>query len=232
VIELLAWDSQLLGRKMGRIIAKPSSLAELEAAVTTARGDGFQYLMRRIGHDEFDTTRWFEQTGFCVADIGVVWQCDPHLTVAKANASLATTPTENAIPILQKAMHRIWNDSRFYHDPFFSESDADLVFAEWVKNSVTRQAAHAAFTIGNLSLITCKKLEDNRGDIPLVGVHPSQQGKGLGRHLVARALQWFRDNGCKSVTVRTQLRNIAALNFYRSVGFAVGWTDLTVSKTL
>jgi GNAT superfamily N-acetyltransferase len=232
MIELLPWDSQLLGRKLGRIAQKPCAIADVAAAVEKARQEGFQHLMRRLHHDEFHTVRWFEQSGFCIVDIGVVWRCESTLDIANADASQATVAVESQIPSLQRAMHRIWNDSRFYQDPFFTERDADLIFAEWVKNSVTGQAANAAFTIGNVSLITCKKLADGRGDIPLVGVHPSHQGKGLGRHLVARALQWFRDNGCSTVTVRTQLRNVSALNFYRALGFGVGWADLTVSKIL
>jgi GNAT superfamily N-acetyltransferase len=232
VIELLAWDSQLFGRKIGSIVTKPESRRDVESSVATAKDEHFKYLSRRLRYEEFDTVRWFEESGFHVADIGVVWQCKSDLSIGNADVTKASVPTPDDIPQLQHAMHRIWNDSRFYHDPFFTESEADLVFAEWVKNSITGQAAHAAFTVDNVSLITCKRLADGRGDIPLVGVNPSHQGQGLGRHLVARALQWFRDNGCRTVTVRTQLRNIPALNFYRSIGFTIGWTDMTLSKSI
>ncbi len=232
MIELLTWDSQLLRRKMGTIVAKTASCADLELVLAKGKADDYQYLMRRLRHEEFDTLRWLEQSGFCVADIGVVWQSPSDLVIANADTTKVTVPTDKDIPSLQQAMYGIWNDSRFYHDPFFSAAEADIVFAEWVKNSVAGSAAHAAFTIGNVSLVTCKKFADGRGDMPLVGVHPSAQGQGLARHLVARALEWFRANTCKYVTVRTQLRNIRALNFYRSLGFTIAWTDMTVSKTL
>lgn len=232
MIEPVSWDSRFFSRKIGRVSVCPSSLEGLTAALDAAKSEGFQSLMRRIGHDEFDSVQMFERAGFCLVDAGIVWTCSAQHRIQTEGADPTRQATVADIPALQQSMRRLWTDSRFYHDPFFSTEEADRLFDAWVQNSVTGQAADAAFTVDNLALVTCKKVDGNRGDIPLVGVHPSQQGKGYGRWLVARALQWFSDNGCRTVTVRTQLRNVDALNFYRSLGFVVGGADMTVSKIL
>jgi hypothetical protein len=45
-------------------------------------------------------------------------------------------------------------------------------------------------------------------------------------------MAWFGAQGAARVTVRTQLRNLGASNFYRAQGFVLAGTDLTFSRIL
>ncbi len=50
--------------------------------------------------------------------------------------------------------------------------------------------------------------------------------------LVARAMQWFRDQGCEYVEVGTDQNNIAAIRTYEGAGFRTIYCSLTLSQRL
>jgi len=52
-----------------------------------------------------------------------------------------------------------------------------------------------------------------------LAVHPTAQGRGLGRSLTVDALQWARRRRCLSMMVNTQDANLGALHLYESLGF-------------
>jgi mycothiol synthase len=63
------------------------------------------------------------------------------------------------------------------------------------------------------------------GEIFVVGVHPAEQGTGLGRALVRAGLQRITDAGVRTGLLYVAADNDAALALYRAVGFEVTRTD-------
>lgn len=61
--------------------------------------------------------------------------------------------------------------------------------------------------------------ERGAGSVQNVGVVPEHRGLGLGRALVARALEGFRAAGCRRVTLEVTAENEPAVDLYRSLGF-------------
>lgn len=57
------------------------------------------------------------------------------------------------------------------------------------------------------------------GAIQNVGVIPSCRGLGLGRALVLRSLEGFRDYGVRRVSLEATAENVPATALYRSLGF-------------
>lgn len=57
------------------------------------------------------------------------------------------------------------------------------------------------------------------GSIGLLGVADNARGLGVGHTMIISALDWFRMQGCTSVQVVTQGRNIAAQRLYQRCGF-------------
>ena len=57
------------------------------------------------------------------------------------------------------------------------------------------------------------------GAVQNVGVVPAHRGLGLGRALVLKALQGFRDAGLRRVYLEVTAENRPAVELYRSVGF-------------
>lgn len=57
------------------------------------------------------------------------------------------------------------------------------------------------------------------GAIQNVGVAPQHRGKGLGRCLVAKAIEGFRQVGLRRVYLEVTAENCKAVNIYRGIGF-------------
>jgi len=58
-------------------------------------------------------------------------------------------------------------------------------------------------------------------------VHPQHRGAGIGRRLVDELAVRARAAGLRALAVETQNTNVAAVRFYRGVGFAIEGIDLS-----
>lgn len=77
-----------------------------------------------------------------------------------------------------------------------------------------------AFDDGGLAGFCWTKVhEDGAGEIYVIGVDPSRQGRGLGRPLVVAGLQSLADRGVTTGMLYVDGANTAALSLYRSLGF-------------
>lgn len=63
------------------------------------------------------------------------------------------------------------------------------------------------------------------GSIQNVGVAPAHRGFGLGRALMLRSLQGFRDMGTRRVRLEVTAANEPAVELYRSLGFSLRRTS-------
>ena len=59
------------------------------------------------------------------------------------------------------------------------------------------------------------------GAIQNVGITPHQRGLGLGRALVLKSLEGFRQAGVRNVYLEVTAENKAAVSLYRSIGFRI-----------
>jgi|GEM_PF-1230864 len=140
--------------------------------------------------------------------------------------------TADDIPDLKKLVRPLFRESRFYSDPFFSKKDADNLYKSWIENSVKGEAADVVLYLPRTGFVTCKKTGRKSGSIVLVGVRKDARGKGVGTALVREAMNWFGKENIESVTVRTQLKNVKAMNFYIGLGFLVRGYDLMFGRIL
>lgn len=62
------------------------------------------------------------------------------------------------------------------------------------------------------------------GAIQNIGVVPASRGRGIGRELIRRSLQGFRDAGCRIVTLEVTVHNLAAIRLYQAMGFVYAET--------
>lgn len=232
LVESAAWDSEFFGRRLGVLRDVPRKARDLRTALDAARDAGFEHVTCRVGEATFDALPVLGLCGFYVTDSGIVWRAPAAAIAGRRRGASIETPGEDAIGTLLAAMSGLFKDSRFYHDPFFSRVEADRLFDAWIANSVRGQAADATYAIGGDAFIACKRLDEREGDIRLVGVRAERQGEGLGRELIAAAMEWGATIGMASMTVRTQARNVGAMNFYRSLGFTVAHADMTLCKML
>ncbi len=62
--------------------------------------------------------------------------------------------------------------------------------------------------------------EGHRGWINYLAVHPDHRRGGLGRLLMAAAEKRLVDLGCPKVNLQVRASNLAAVEFYRRIGYA------------
>jgi mycothiol synthase len=68
------------------------------------------------------------------------------------------------------------------------------------------------------------KIEENLGEIYVVGVHPGVAGHGLGRALMRAGLARLHERGCRTAALYVEADSLGPVHLYRSLGF----TDFTV----
>jgi GNAT superfamily N-acetyltransferase len=121
--------------------------------------------------------------------------------------------------------------SRFYFDRGFRRSACDAMYRKWIERSLTGEMADrvivARDTAGSPSGFVTLCMDSDCGDhldsgrIGLLAVDSESRGKGLGRALAMRGIEWLAEKGCGAVRVATQARNVAAMRAYTGMGFAV-----------
>ena len=238
MIKELKWDSAFFKRKIGQLQVSRETLHEVPRAVEKARVEKFRYLLCRLNAQDTYLIRELESTGFYLCDIGVTWQkrtAGLTPTGAGSRGFFAGAPPRRAagedVPMLRDVVRSLFRDSRFYHDPFFSEEEAERLYQTWIENSVKGEAAEIVFCVPGKGVVACGK-SDHSGKIVLIGVKEDARGQGIGRALTEKAMEWFIDQGLDSACVRTQLRNLGAMNFYCRLGFTVTEYDITLGKVL
>ena len=238
MIKELTWDSELIKRKIGFLTIDAGNLSSLGNALKQAGKEGFQYLLCRPEFQDTELIRTLESEGFYLTDVGVTFGIGTKEFLARnmaggpESADRITTATRRDIPALKKLIPSLFSESRFYHDPFYSEEEADTLYRAWIENSVNGQEADIVFYIPETGFVTCKKTVKDSGKIVLFGVKKKNRGKGYGTALLFRAMEWFAGQGADFVDVRTQLKNLKGMNFYLRFGFFIKAYDLMFARVL
>ena len=70
-----------------------------------------------------------------------------------------------------------------------------------------------------------KRHDEHTGEIYVVGVHPSFQGRGLGRRVALEALTHLANTGCTDALLYVDPDNGSALELYQSLGLRLARVD-------
>jgi len=235
MVDVLGWDSAFFGRKMGVLSDNLSSPTQVASDLSAAGTQGFEYLICHPAVEDAAAIRTLEAAGFYLTDVGVTWSCEAQAYLAKAAPvpdgaiRLATTAD---VPRLSAEAQTLFRRSRFYSDPFFTTEEADRLHAAWLANSVSGQAADAVLINPESGFVTCKLTKDGHGEVALIGVWEGGRGRGAGRDLMTAAVTWFISRGVATVRVKTQVKNLRAMNFYHRLGFDLCAMDMTMGCML
>jgi ribosomal protein S18 acetylase RimI-like enzyme len=227
MIQELKWDSELFGRKIGRVVPVTDD-STLKNLIAEAREGHYRYLGCRVPAQDIAIIRLFESNGFYLTDLGIVFERGTEGAMVAGGS--AREGTLKDVDVIKKIAKGLFRGGRFYTDPFFSEEEADSLYQAWAENSL-RGFADRVFLVEEKGFITCK-VSGETGNIPLIGVTNKDQGRGIGAVLVLNALNWFERNNVKLVTVRTQAGNSRALKFYWRLGFCIRSADISMGKIL
>ena len=238
----LDWDTAFFGARMGAVVRVPAGTTalpaydDLGAALGAARAAGYAHLIFRTVVDDFPAIWAAQAAGLRLVDVGV------DSTLAIVRRSLAVGPSNLAvraaaeadIPVLQAIAADAFTMSRFSVDPFFTVDEVRDFHRTWTFNLCRglAQTVLVAESAGAVAGFIACTASDGEGRIALIATHPDFRGRGVGRTLVAAALDWFDQVNCRVVHVKTQAQNLSALALYHRSGFTVSRTELTFSIAL
>ncbi len=229
----LEWDTTFFGVSIGQ--AEAASPADVEAAELWAERGGIRCVYLLVAADRFDAARAAESRGFFLTGVRMTWSRPAR--VDGPGVSVVDMVIRNArpsdIPALEQIAATSYGDSRFYADPNFSRASCDRLYETWIRSSCEGWADRV-LTVerdGRVAgYVSLHRRANAQGVIGLVGVALEARRLGVGRALVAAAMDWFRDQGVDHVSVATQAQNIGAIHLYQQVGFTVSHVDLWLHK--
>jgi dTDP-4-amino-4,6-dideoxy-D-galactose acyltransferase len=117
--------------------------------------------------------------------------------------------------------------SRFRTDPIFPEAAFLRLYSEWIRRSTLREVcsevlvadapSSVASNILGFVTVTCS---NDTSSVGLIAVRPDARGGGLGKALLAGAIDAAQRTRCSRIRITTQQSNEAACALYRKLGFS------------
>jgi dTDP-4-amino-4,6-dideoxy-D-galactose acyltransferase len=226
-LESLAWDSHFFGHRIGRIrIGDPG--VDLDELADDLVRSPFDCVYVEVGLTRLDllgkTCR-----RLLPVDIRVELSRAPDpLGTARIDAEeLAQWVGEDRSTALQLA-EDLSDWSRFSMDPRLA-AHAPALYRMWIHHAFEgRHQALITRSGRRMAALVTYRIDRDVGHIELVAVLPQARGKGLGTALVRDCVATMGAQGAGVATVRTQLRNLAALRMYESAGFRVAATTIVL----
>ncbi len=226
--EILPWDTEFFGHRIGRVRGHRLDRRRAEAIEEWCRGHAIECVYLLADPDDPETSRLAEDSGFHLMDVRVrlgLRTADMRIKIDSDSAEpLHIRPSRPAdIPSLQAIARKSYHASRFYFDPCFPQEACEALYEKWIGKScrgyadVVMIAEENEQPVGYISCHLDQEMAPAR--IGLLGVAARAQGLGVGQGLVRHALHWFAEREAESVSVVTQGRNVAAQRLYQRCGF-------------
>jgi dTDP-4-amino-4,6-dideoxy-D-galactose acyltransferase len=223
--QFLDWDSNFFGIRVARVNVNRLNKCSIIAIDDWCCDNKIDCLYFLADADDGDTIRLAEDDGYHLVDIRVIFKRHVEGSqgrIGKCINYVIRPSVSTDIPTLRSIAKVSFRITRFYYDANFPTELCDALYETWIEKSCTRndETVLVAENQDNpIGFISCKLVNQNQGEIGLVGVRPDWQGKGLGLELINEALFWFSGKGVSQVKVITQGRNSQAQRLYQRCGF-------------
>lgn len=119
---------------------------------------------------------------------------------------------------LARVYRSAYRDNRRLGFPAKAESATGCEVAEWIRDHRVFDAESEETVVGGVRL---EETEPDRMKLSRLGVHEDWKGEGLGRALLAHAVQVARDGGYRTIWLTTPEDHPYLPAFYRRRGFEV-----------
>ena len=169
-----------------------------------------------------------EQSGFLAAGFSVEEELR-LLGMDLDRGRLAVPPGVRLVSVRGRDRREILGVDSAAFSEFWRFDDVALTDALRATPDVHFRAAHPRFSAMEGYAI-CGRA-GRRGYVQRLAVHPSAQGRGVGRRLLLDGLAWLAARDATKAFVNTQLSNRSALALYEAVGFREEPVGLCVLST-
>lgn len=221
-IQLLPWDSDLMGFPVARLSLDRATADEIAQAITDCRAVG-QHLLYVVVQMADDTSnRAVQATGAWLADRKVTFA----MPLNSADAALLPDPAiVLAIEFTPELEALAWQSgeySRFRLDPRLPITVFQRLYTQWLRNSLNGSIARSVMVLQgatgeSLGLATLGE-KSGVADIGLIAVEAAARGQQVGQRLMAEARRRAAAIGFTQLQVITQGENQQACRFYEKCG--------------
>lgn len=111
--------------------------------------------------------------------------------------------------------------SKFTEDSELAKRNGDQVYRQWLINSFGKLGKYFAISKDQNGLVNgflLHSYSENSCVVELIAVSKVNSKSGLGTELFKTVEEFSYQRGIKEIKVGTQVRNLAAINFYHKVG--------------
>lgn len=221
-LSFLEWDSEFFGLRIARVESSAFEERSAEDILRQARGESIECLYLLVDAANSESVRAAERVGFSLVDVRVTRDCTTHRENPGGLPEMTDLCREEDIASLVGIARGSHRDSRFYHDPRFSDERCDDLYATWIENACRGSAAGVVVLRDEgraVGYITCEIPQAGLGVLGLVAISEEKRGMGYGVRLFNGAMGWLAGQGCSRIRAVTQARNIAATRAYEANGF-------------
>ena len=220
--ELLEWDSEFWGKRIGRVAGGALDAAAVDA---WADANGVSCVYYLAPGDDPDAARAAEDAGYRLVDVRVELARDATGADIDPRIREAREGDDGPLRAIASSSHGV---TRFYADPNFPDDRCDELYDTWIRRSLEGWAdgVLVAEADGAPSGYVTTHLDGTTGSIGLIAVDARARGTGLGVALADAAVAWCAGRGAERMTVVTQGRNVQALRTFQRAGFLVSTLDL------
>lgn len=221
-----AWDCQFYKMKIGQVSLSSEGLSAeaLKEAILQQR---YKMVMARFGKDHLSHIHALESIGFHYLENLVSLAFE-----SKETPSTCPDPvTDELAQIISNQAQGLFKTSYMFALNSLSNSRIDEMHKHWVLNLHKDPEAVVLTVTGDanqpLGFVTLRNSQDS-AIIDLFGVFPEAQGQGVAGQLLEKAFAFSKLRWNKSVCVKTQSDNFAALRAYTKAGYRIVQSDVTL----
>ena len=220
IIEDLPWDSNFLGIRVGKTILNNSA----PVSIDSLKKWDLVYIYLQPD-DELNHALLFKHK-ILLADRKISFSMDlQNELIPDENPNIYSYRSGNEDQELIELgiQSGIW--SRFNIDPDFGTDNFQLLYRQWMRNSIDHKIADEVFVYrdekGKAAGVITLANKNGYSDIGILAVDAESRGKHIGRHLVHRAKQFTITHHQPLLSVVTQEANQNACKFYENCGFHI-----------
>lgn len=222
-IDILEWDTEFFGFRVGRISGPVIEDAQVEhiQSLVQQRESKLTYLSSAVPLPE-------SIHHIHGLDISLVDRKTTYVKKVDSGAysswSIASLQAEDANETLLQLAIQSGVYSRFNVDQRISQERFEELYRRWMINSLNRTIAKDVLVVRveqDIAGFVTIGEKNQRADIGIIAVDGVFRGQGLGRSLMKAAEHWAHQWGYDTIQVVTQGENIPACQLYESCGYQV-----------
>jgi ribosomal protein S18 acetylase RimI-like enzyme len=228
--DLLTWDSEFFGRKIGSVRGTRLNAAQMTEVMRWAEEVNVDCLYLLADPTDPETIRLAERNQFYFQSVRMVLerslQTLDDILLPPAEGITLRSGTPSDLPHLRPIARSAYHLTRFFTDPCFPRERSAELYDIWLTKNLHHEMADEVVVaevdgrpVGYTSCQLAKGADSREGVIQLVGVDETMRGGRIGQRVLVQACAWLRDHGMTTVSVTTQGHNVPAVRFYERLGF-------------